>query len=140
MAVRRSAVLEFGGFDDRIRPSAEDNDLSYRWLRTGRRIRYQPGFVVWHHDWRTREQLERLYIDYGIGKGMVYGLHLRRGDLMISRHLLIDLYAIARGVAARLILGHRDRIDARLGLLRGLPVGLARGWRSSRGSAPSSRS
>jgi GT2 family glycosyltransferase len=134
MALRRADLLEFGGFDGRVRPSAEDNDLSYRWLRAGRRIRYEPDFVVWHHDWRTREQLERLYFNYGIGKGMVYGKHLRRGDLVIARYLLSDLYWIARGVAARLLFGSGRHPDPRLGLLRGLPIGFARGWRADRGS------
>ena len=133
MAVRRSQVLEFGGFDGRIRPSAEDNDLSYRWLRAGRRIRYEPDFVVWHHDWRTPEQLDRLYVAYGVGQGMVYGKHLRRGDLVIARFVVRDLYAIARGLASRLIRGAPQHADWRLGLLRGLPVGMARGWRTCRG-------
>jgi len=132
MALRRAAVLEFGGFDGRIAPSAEDNDLSYRWLRAGRSIRYEPDFVVWHHDWRTREQLERLYVGYGIGQGMVYGKHLRRGDLTIARYVLRDLYGGFRGIAARLVRGRRATVDWRPGLLRGLPVGLVRGWRSAR--------
>jgi GT2 family glycosyltransferase len=140
MSLRRSDVLEFGGFDGRIRPSAEDNDLSYRWLRAGRRICYEPDFIVWHHDWRTREQLERLYVNYGIGQGMVYAKHLRRGDLVIGRYLLSDSYAVLRGLAARLILGPRNRADPRLGLLRGLPIGLARGWRAMRRSPPGSHS
>jgi GT2 family glycosyltransferase len=139
MAFRRADVLEFGGFDGRIRPSAEDNDLSYRWLRAGRRIRYEPDFVVWHHDWRTREQLERLYVNYGIGQGMVYGKHLRRGDLSIALYLLRDLFAISRGMAARVALGQRNRADPRLGLLRGLPIGLARGWRAGPVSRSGSR-
>lgn len=132
MAFHRSVVLDFGGFDGRIRPSAEDNDLSYRWLRAGRRIRYEPDFVVWHHDWRTHDQLQRLYVNYGIGQGMVYGKHLRRGDLVIGRHLLRDLFAIARGLAARLLRRRRTSPDPRLGLLRGLPVGIAQGWRAGR--------
>ena len=123
-------VLEFGGFDGRIRPSAEDNDLAYRWLRAGRSIRYEPDFVVWHRDWRPGSQLERLYIGYGIGQGMVYGKHLRHGDLAISRYVLRDLRAIVRGVALRFLLGRRETADPRLGLLRGLPVGLARGWQA----------
>jgi GT2 family glycosyltransferase len=135
MALTRSTVLAFGGFDEHVRPSAEDNDLSYRWLRAGRRIHYEPDFVVWHHDWRTRDQLERLYVSYGIGQGMVYGKHLRRGDLLITRYLLADLLAGCRGVIARAVLGPRPYADSRLGLLRGLPVGLARGWRAKR--APS---
>ena len=36
MALHRSQLLKFGGFDERIQPSAEDNDLSYCWLRAGR--------------------------------------------------------------------------------------------------------
>jgi GT2 family glycosyltransferase len=137
MALTRSTVLAFGGFDEQVRPSAEDNDLSYRWLRAGRRIHYEPDFVVWHHDWRTRDQLERLYVNYGIGQGMVYGKHLRRGDLLITRYLLADLSAGCRGVIARAVLGPRPYADPRLGLLRGLPVGLARGWRAGRApSAP----
>jgi GT2 family glycosyltransferase len=132
MSLRRSALLEFGGFDDRIQPSAEDNDLSYRWLRAGRRIRYEPDFIVWHHDWRTREELERLYVNYGIGQGMVYAKHLRRGDLRMTRYLLWALYAILRGLAARLVHGRPTHPDPRLGMLRGLPLGLARGWRAGR--------
>lgn len=140
MSLRRANVLGFGGFDGQIRPSAEDNDLSYRWLRAGRRIRYEPDFIVWHHDWRTREQLQRLYVNYGIGQGMVYAKHLRGGDLVMALYLLSDLYAILRGVAARLVRGPRGRADPRLGLLRGLPIGLAKGWRTDRGSSTGSHS
>jgi GT2 family glycosyltransferase len=133
MALHRSVLLEFGGFDSRIQPSAEDNDLSYRWLRAGLRIRYEPDFVVWHHDWRTREQLERLYVGYGIGQGMVYGKHLRRGDVRVAWYLGGALVAGVRGFLAR-VTGRRrpNDVDPRLGLLRGLPKGLLRGWRAGR--------
>ena len=133
MALRRSVVIEFGGFDGSIRPSAEDNDLSYRWLRAGRRIRYEPDFVVWHHEWRTPGQLARLYIGYGIGQGMVYGKHLRRGDPIIRDTLRVALFG-SRAVVARLVRGAAAQPDPRLGMLRGLPTGLLRGWRAARGS------
>jgi len=132
MALRRTLVLEFGGFDGSIRPSAEDNDLSYRWLRAGRRIRYEPDFVVWHHDWRTPEQLARLYVGYGIGQGMVYGKHLRDGDITILRHVAGALYWSGRALVARLVRPAQTQPDPRLGMLRGLPTGLVRGWRSGR--------
>ena len=132
IALRRSPVLEFGGFDGSVRPSAEDNDLSYRWLRAGRRIRYEPDFVVWHHDWRTPEQLARLYVGYGIGQGMVYGKHLRHGDIAIIRHLATAIYWSLRAVAARGVRGFNARPDPRIGMLRGLPTGLVRGWRAAR--------
>jgi GT2 family glycosyltransferase len=133
MALHRTTLLEFGGFDGRIRPAAEDNDLSYRWLRAGRRIRYEPDFVVWHHDWRSREQLERLYVGYGIGQGMVFGKHLRRGELAVLPHLGAAIYWSARAVVARLVRGAGPGPDPRLGMLRGLPTGLVRGWRAARG-------
>jgi GT2 family glycosyltransferase len=133
MALRRTVLLEFGGFDGRIQPAAEDNDLSYRWLRAGRRVRYEPDFVVWHHDWRSPEQLDRLYVNYGIGQGMVYGKHLRNGDLAVARYLAGALASGLRGVLARVIRGRRrGHGDPRLGFLRGLPVGLVRGWRAGR--------
>jgi GT2 family glycosyltransferase len=133
MAVHRTVLLEFGGFDGRIQPTAEDNDLSYRWLRAGMRIRYEPDFVVWHHDWRSPEQLDRLYVNYGIGQGMVYGKHLRHGDLVVARYLAGAVATGLRGLLARMIRGpRRSHGDPRLGLLRGLPVGLVRGWRAGR--------
>jgi GT2 family glycosyltransferase len=132
MALDRSAVLALGGFDGRIRPSAEDNDLSYRWLRAGLSIHYDPDFVVWHRDWRTPEQLDRLYVDYGIGQGMVYAKHLRLRDLRIVRFVLRDAYAVTRGLVDRTVRGRRPNGDWRIGLARGLPVGLARGWRACR--------
>ena len=135
MAVRRSELLEFGGFDGRIRPSAEDNDLSYRWLRAGRRIRYAPDFAVLHRDWRTREQLDRLYVGYGIGQGMVYAKHLLQGDIAIARYVLRDLYAGCRGLAARILRGRSTNADWRIGLLRGLPIGVARGILAGRAPA-----
>jgi GT2 family glycosyltransferase len=133
MALHRTVLLEFGGFDGRIQPAAEDNDLSYRWLRAGRRIRYEPDFAVWHHDWRSPDQLDRLYINYGIGQGMVYGKHLRRGDLLVARYLAGAVAAGLRGFLAQMIRRRRrNHGDPRLGLLRGLPTGLVRGWRAGR--------
>jgi GT2 family glycosyltransferase len=128
MALRRTAVLAFGGFDGRIRPSAEDNDLSYRWLRAGRTIRYAPDFVAWHEDWRTSDQLARLYVGYGVGQGMVYGKHLRRGDLVVLRFVAAALLGGLRAAARRLV-ARREQPDPRLGFVRGLPTGLMRGLR-----------
>ena len=79
---RRGAVLE-GGFDELFGPAeaAEDNEFCYRWLRSGGSLRYEPSLVVWHHDWRSPRELERLYVRYARGQGFFYAKHLRRGDL-----------------------------------------------------------
>jgi GT2 family glycosyltransferase len=136
MALNRSVVLAFGGFDERFSTAAEDNDLSYRWLRSGRRLRYEPELVVWHHDWRSHEELERLYVEYWRWQGAFYAKHLRRGDLTMLRFIARDLYFGARAVAARVLRGRPRWSDWRRGLLRGLPVGLAQGWRLFRPQKP----
>lgn len=128
MAVPRSTALALGGFDERIVPAAEDNDFCYRWLGAGLRMRYEPSMVIWHCEWRTRAELERLYVDYAIGDGMFYAKHLRRRDLYIARRLLAELVHGARGTAARHLHGRPRWSDWRQGVLRGLPIGLMRGW------------
>ena len=132
MALVRSTALAFGAFDGRIAPTAEDNDLSYRWLRAGRRIHYEPDFLVWHRDWRSADELSRLYVDYGIGQGVMYAKHLLRGDVRIARFVARDSYAAARGLVDRAVRGRRSHGDWRLGLAQGLPIGLVRGWRRFR--------
>jgi GT2 family glycosyltransferase len=129
MVVNRSLVLTFGGFDERFDRAAEDNDLCYRWLRAGRRIRYEPDLVVWHDGERTREELQQLYVAYGEGQGRFYAKHLRAGDLTMLRFLAADLHAGLRGLAAA-PLGRRPQVvDPRPRVARGLPVGLVKGWR-----------
>lgn len=128
MACRREPVLALGGFDARV-PDAEDNDLCYRWLRAGQRLRYEPELVVWHHGWRTPEELAQHYFVYGRGQGLFYAKHLRQGDLGVVRFLARDLYRGARGIAARIVRGRGEWPDARSGLLSGVLVGLVRGWR-----------
>jgi GT2 family glycosyltransferase len=129
MALNRAMVLALGGFDERFKESAEDNDLCYRWLRAGNRMRYEPEFVVWHHDWRSEKQLKELYVRYGEGQGRFYAKHLRSGDLTMLRFLAYDLRAGAVGVAAAVWRRRRLGDDPERRMLRGLPVGLLKGWR-----------
>lgn len=145
MAARRSLLLSIGGFDERIVPSAEDNDLCYRWLRAGRPLCYEPDMVVSHHDWRTREQLLQVYAGYGRGQGAFYAKHLRAGDLAMIGFLARDGLAGLRLVARTLARGHRPSSDVRLGSFLQLPLGFLAAWpqfaarrsRSDRRRAPS---
>jgi GT2 family glycosyltransferase len=90
MALNRSEVMAAGGFDEKL-PTAEDNDLCYRWLRSGRRLVYEPRMVVWHHDWRSPEEMHRVQLSYARGQGALYAKHLRAGDVRM-------LYFLAREV------------------------------------------
>ena len=125
VALNRAEVLELGGFDEAFE-TAEDNDLCYRWLTSGRRLVYEPSLVVWHHDWRSPEQMRRLYASYWRGQGALYAKHLAAGDGRMAKLAARDVYWGARALAAR-ALGRRDAWTNRgRGMLRGLPVGLAR--------------
>lgn len=51
---RRGAFLELGGFDSIYRPFYyEDTDLSYRALKSGMRVVYEPGAVCYHEGQAT---------------------------------------------------------------------------------------
>jgi GT2 family glycosyltransferase len=129
MAVGRSRILDFGGFDERFTLAAEDTDLSYRWLRSGRRVRYRPEMVVWHHDWRTSEDLKRTYRSYHRAQGQFYAKHLRKGDLRMLRYLALEFVGAVRFLPDRLRKVRTGRVDRRHGVWLGVLAGLVRGWR-----------
>jgi GT2 family glycosyltransferase len=132
MALPRDLVLELGGFDERFGPqeAAEDNEFCYRWLKAGRRLRYEPTLVVEHHDWRSAEELEQLYIRYARGEGFFYAKHLRLGDFRVARFIVRDLVHAVRGLASAALKRRAAWTDSRRGILRGLPGGFVDGWRS----------
>lgn len=131
MVCERSAVLAAGGFDERFSPdeAAEDNDFCYRWLRAGGSLRYEPSLVVRHHDWRSADELRRLYVRYARGQGFFYAKHLRRGDRTMLRWIGRDVYWAARGAVAARVRRRPGWIDPRRGIARGLPGGFVRGVR-----------
>ena len=132
MVLPRDRVLELGGFDERFGPeeAAEDNEFCYRWLKAGRPLRYEPSLVVEHHDWRSPEDLERLYVRYARGEGFFYGKHLRHGDLRMLRFVARDVIWGLRAVASGVVKRRESWTDSRRGVFRGLPGGLAAGWRA----------
>ena len=129
MALSRSRLLEFGGFDERFKVAAEDIDLAYRWLKAGRPLRYRPEMVVWHHDWRPAEALRRTYVAYHRGRGEFYGKHLRRRDPRMLRLLALDVYWTLRTIPERVRERVPGRVHNRHGIWRSLPIGLVRGLR-----------
>lgn len=129
MAVTRSRMLDFGGFDEAFTLAAEDTDLSYRWLRDGRPLRYRPELVVWHHDWRTPEGLRRAYLSYHRGQGQFYAKHLRRGDRRMLRYLALEFYGALRFLPRQIGKRLSGGVDRKYGVWRGVPSGFLRGWR-----------
>ena len=138
MALGRSTVLSFGGFDERLLV-AYDNDFCYRWLRAGRSLRYEPAMVVWHNAWRTRPELEALYVAYARGQGAFYAKHLRGGDVTLLPSIAGHLYAGVRSLGAAVIKRRPAWADSRRGILRGLPAGFVEGWRTFGRDEPAHR-
>lgn len=133
MLVPRTAVLELEGFDERFgSEAAQDNEFCYRWLKAGNSLRFEPSLVVSHHDWRSPEELERLYVRYARGEGFFYAKHLRQGDLRMLLFIVRDVYRALRGLASALVKRREAWTDPRRGILRGLPGGLVAGWRTFR--------
>lgn len=132
MVLPRDDVLGLGAFDERFGPeeAAEDNEFCYRWLKAARPLRYEPSLVVRHHDWRSPEELERLYVRYARGEGFFYAKHLRGGDLRMLRFVARDLAWGLRAIASGLVKGRESWTDSRRGVFKGLPGGLAAGWRA----------
>ena len=130
MVFDRSTAMEMGGFDHAVIP-AEDNDFSYRWLKAGYEIRYEPELTVHHHDWRDREGLERLYVEYARGQGKFYAKHLRGGDMTMAWFIVRHFYLGVRGLAVGIVKGRPRWSDERRGIFAGFPGGLVAGWRAS---------
>jgi GT2 family glycosyltransferase len=126
------AVTAIGGFDELFEAAAEDNDLCYRWLKSGHRLEYRPELVVLHHDWRTRAQLDALYTRYWYGTGQFYAKHLYLGDLRVLRYLGRDLIGFGRARTSIWIRRKRDETPYARPMLDGLPSGMLDGWRAVR--------
>lgn len=77
-AIRRSAHLQVGGYDDRFFYSTEEVDLSFRLLRDGWRLRYDPGIEVEHRP-STKGR--------GRTGSAVPGWRLRNRLLLVRAHL-----------------------------------------------------
>jgi GT2 family glycosyltransferase len=74
MAVRRSALVQVGGFDEELGggaryPAAEELDLFDRLFASGWTGWYEPSAVAWHDQWRSKGQRLQLAWRYGVGMG-----------------------------------------------------------------------
>lgn len=133
MAFRREVLEELGGFDERLGagsrfPAAEDTDLFWRALRTGWSGRYEPGAIVTHLQWRSRNDVLRVEYRYGVGGGAfaakVRAVERREGRALIGRLLWDE--AAAPGLR-HLRAGHRLATATCALRLAGTVSGLVRG-------------
>jgi glycosyltransferase involved in cell wall biosynthesis len=107
MAVRRTAALAVGGFDERML-TAEDADFCYRVLRAHPgTIAYRADAILFHRSRPTDAELRRQAWVYGEG---VARLYLRYPEVLpwdLRRVLLVGFRTIGRGALPLLLGGGR---------------------------------
>jgi GT2 family glycosyltransferase len=102
-AVRRSVFEEVGGFNtDYRRASGEDNDLSYKILKTGRRIRFLRDVVVDHYHQVDLGKYLKEQFRHGIWRVRMYIDHpdMAAGDDYTFWKDILEVPAVLAGLAA----------------------------------------
>lgn len=116
--------------EDPVMATAEDAEWSYRALRKGISIIYEPDVIVAHYGWRDVEKRMEQYRRYALSHGGFYGKYLRRADLFILMRALAHwIRAMRRWINGRL----RGDLDyALIGRAYGLNLlpGILAGMRS----------
>jgi GT2 family glycosyltransferase len=99
--------------EDPVMATAEDAEWSYRALRKGVMILYEPNVVVAHYGWRDADSRVDQYRHYALSHGGFYGKYLHQGDWFIlaraaghfGRALRRWLYGVLRGNTELALLG-----------------------------------
>lgn len=92
MAVRRAAVIDVGGYDERLGPGApahgEEHDLALRLIEHGWRIEIADAPIVEHLEWRDEHETRANLLVYSRGAGAFLGAALRRQPRRWARLVL----------------------------------------------------
>ncbi|CAN5520269.1 glycosyltransferase [soil metagenome] len=131
MALRRRAVLDVGGFDERLGPGAplhgEEHDLVLRMFEHGWQARIAAAPPVTHLEWRDEQETMRNLLVYSKGAGAFLGVAVRR-----ARHRWLGLVLKRLRYQARLwrhagaegwLFGPRTTAAFLSGFARGLLLG-----------------
>jgi glycosyltransferase involved in cell wall biosynthesis len=73
-AYRKNAIIEVGGFNERL-ITAEETDLHYRIYRKGGKIFYDPNLAVLHYRRANFRSFFKQFYRYGVGKGRMLREH-----------------------------------------------------------------
>jgi GT2 family glycosyltransferase len=95
MAVRRAAVLDVGGWDERLGPGApahgEEGDMVLRMRSAGWACVIADAPIVEHVEWRDDEESTSNVIRYQRGAGAYLGAGLRRDPRPTAKSLALRL-------------------------------------------------
>jgi len=131
MGAALEVLREVGPFDEHESiATAEDCEYSYRALRRGVPILYDPEILVRHLGWRLPEERAIQYESYARSYSAFLGRYLRRRDPFIVARTVVHLGRSLRRWALGRVRGDVDRAASGRAYVRALVPGLFRGWRS----------
>jgi GT2 family glycosyltransferase len=123
---RRVGLFE----EDPAMATAEDAEWSYRALRKGVSIFYEPDVCLWHFGWRDKAKRAEQYHNYARSHGGFYGKYLRKGDLFILLRAILHFgRALRRWLRGRITANAESAINGKA-YVWGLVPGVLAGFRS----------
>jgi GT2 family glycosyltransferase len=132
---RRELFRDVPGYDVRLGPgsplqTAEDIDLVYSILKAGKTIVYTPEAVIYHDQWRSREEARLRRYQYALGGAAFLTKHWREdGDTYALRLLLLRLVDEAPALFVRgLLTRSKESVILSGQNLRGWVAGTRRAW------------
>jgi len=105
MAIRRSALMQVGGFDPQFRVAGDDVDLCWRLRANNLRVGFSPCAVVWHHRRGSVRAYLRQQSAYGEAEALLErkwpqkyngARHVRWGGRVYGKGLTRDLVSARR--------------------------------------------
>lgn len=133
VVVRRSAMLEVGGYNVHFGPGAlfrnnDDGDLAYRLVRGGLGVLFVPELVVYHSGWRLGVDNDDQLLEYCHSLGAFAGYYLRRGQPRPALFLTKKGLFKSRQLVAGLFVGNAAKVGEARIQLRGLRGGFFQGF------------
>jgi GT2 family glycosyltransferase len=133
MGTSAEVLARVGPFDEdpRVR-LAEDGEWSYRALRSGVSLTYDPEICLRHLGWRNSEERGAQYRAYARSHGGFYGKYIRRGDWFIALRATVHLVRSTRRWIVGAITGNRENALRGRAYTLNLVPGILAGLRRSR--------
>lgn len=94
LLVRRSAILELGGFNEALYPN-EENALMDQLQERGGKLIYDPGLFVFRRPRATLKSFAKMLMTYGRGRAEQFRVHPTLGSALNFVPPLFCLYLVA---------------------------------------------
>jgi len=118
LVARRDAMLELGGFNEKLYPN-EENALMDELQKRGGKLLYDPHFIVHRRPRSNLKAFMRMLMTYGRGRAEQFKVHPTFGSVLNFAPPLFDVYLLVLMAGLISIAGgliHLDPLWVRAGL------------------------